>query len=708
VHDGLLATALRRAGPLLVLSLVAAAFAFIYTTSERFFYFWDYALYQDLTANTAAAFRTSFSDGMHTVWGSFDNDYNRLFTLPLVPVALEFGLSRPVFIVCLAIFYQLPFALAMGAIAAELFRGCRRPILWGTALLTLLLPTIWAPTLRGYPDAGGAAFILIAAWLYIRNAHGRRGHWRVALIGVALGCAMLFRRHYIHAGIAFFAAGCIHRTAVIFLSGVKSSSRGALFWQAVLEWTVIGAATAGTLLIVGPEFVKYALALNYYELYRSYLLAPMDEFRQFRDLFGSGVWVLSFCGWLLAWRAKVLLREPAFFVFLFGSLSLLIWVFVVRQWGSHYGFHVTILLVPGLSALGVVASEHVRGVTMRRLALWSAAAVFLGLNLFLSFSTGPKFAASPARKLFAARYPPFVRGDYAEILRLLEHLRSIAGPEDPIYVGGSSETINFDLLIHAERAHRKRGQVPLLFLQPPQVDSRDWYPVEELIKARFVIIATPFQHHLPPSEQELVRVVDAAFTEGWEVARDFVALPERFHLAERVHPERRVEVTVFGRTRPTTVPTALRLLDAQQRFLGPQPLGPHPDWIALTPESEWTRPRRETLRVRFAPERPSPQTFLYVGAADWHEKRFTASLRFVSSSAAPVRMTLSAVDATGKRDDMALVTQVVSPAAGSREGMVSIETPRRDPQCPGLLLAVAPQNSAMLTLELANLSWRSP
>jgi hypothetical protein len=71
-------------------------------------------------------------------------------------------------------------------------------------------------------------------------------------------------------------------------------------------------------------------------------------------------------------------------------------------------------------------------------------------------------------------------------------------------------------------------------------------------------------------------------------------------------------------------------------------------------------------------------------------------------------MTLSAVDAAGKRDDVALVTQVVSPAAGSREGMVSIETPRRDPQCPGLLLAVAPQNSAMLTLELANLSWRSP
>jgi hypothetical protein len=691
------------AAPFLLLALVTAAIAFIYIKNERFFYFWDYALYQDLTERTAAAFHTSFTNGVSYVWSSLAYDYNCLFTLPLVPITLELGTSRPVFIVGLAIFYQLPLSLAVGAVAAELFRGSRRSIFWGTALLTLLVPTIWVPTLWGYPDAGGAACILLAVSLYLRNARRGRSMWRAAPIGVALACGMMFRRHYMYAAMAFFAAAAIHEAALVSAGGSMESSfnRGRVFWKAALKLTVIGAATVGTLLIVGEPFVKHVLAHNYYELYRSYLFPPFAEFRLFRDLFGSGIWLSSLCGWILAWRSRAVSRAPASFVLLFGCLSLLLWIFVVRQLGLQYAFHVMILVVLGMAALGVLASELVGGVGAGRVTLWLAAAALVGLNFFLAFSSRHALAHMPARRLFAANYPPRVRSDYDEILRLLDYLHSVAGPETAVFVGGSSEVMNYDILARAERAHRQPGQPALPFLETPQVDSRDWYPLEELLRARFVIITTPFQHHLAPSQQDVVRVVDAAFTEGWEIAGDFLPLPVWFHLADRA------EATVFRRLRPTSPARALRTFDEERRFLAPRSPGTQPDWIGLTPDVETIHQPPEARRIRFAPA-ATRQILLYVGTADWHGKRFTASVHFGTPLAAPVRLTLTAADAAGnRRSELASTAQVVRPGPASAEGLVSMQTPLPDPNCPRLLLTIEPQEGASLPSEITDLSLSS-
>jgi hypothetical protein len=689
-----------------LLVLVAASIAFICINGERFFYYWDYSLYQDLTGDTAARFRSSFSDGVGAIWISLGDDYNRLFTLPLVPLVLAFPGSRAVFIVGLAIFYQLPFALAMGAIATELFRGRRQTIFWATALLTLLVPTTWGATLQGYPDAGGATFILLAVWLYLRNVPPGRRVWRLAPAGVALGCAMLFRRHYLYAGIAFFAAAAIHEAALVFPRGEESSpSSSRRFWNAFLELVIMGVATGGTLLILGPAFVKHVFANNYYELYRSYLIPPIDEFWWFLDRFGSGIWLISLCGWLLALRFRAASRGPACFVLLFGFLSLLLWVFVVRQRGVQYDFHVTNVVVLGLAALGVADSERAHGGRWRagRLALWAGAAAALGLNMFLAFSSRRVLlpAQTRTRQLFAARYsfsPPLVRSDYDEVLRLLDYMHSVADSGGSIYVGGSSRVMNYDIMAHAERDHRQPGQTALAFLEGPQVDSRDWYPLEELIRAQFVIITTPFQHHMAPSEQQVVRVVDVAFTEGWEIARDFVPLPVRFHLAESA------EATVFGRMRPTSPATALRTFDEERFFLSEHPPGTQGDWIGLTGGVKTIHYPPDGRRVTFGGA-TTRQILLYVGAADWHGKRFTAKVHFATPLAAPVRLTLSAVDAAGNRHPYdAPMTEMVLPVPTSADATVSMQTPLPDPACPRLLLTLESQNGAPLPSEISELS----
>ncbi len=76
-------------------------------------------MYQDMTADTAAAFRTSIAAGVQRVVDSMAFDYNRRFTLPLIPFALVDELLQSRFVVALALVFHVPFALAMGVVATQ-------------------------------------------------------------------------------------------------------------------------------------------------------------------------------------------------------------------------------------------------------------------------------------------------------------------------------------------------------------------------------------------------------------------------------------------------------------------------------------------------------------------------------------------------------------------------------------------------------------
>jgi hypothetical protein len=72
----------------------------------------------------------------------------------------------------------------------------------------------------------------------------------------------------------------------------------------------------------------------------------------------------------------------------------------------------------------------------------------------------------------------------------------------------------------------------LNFLTPPQIDSRDSWPLEMLLQAQYVVIAHPVQHHLALEKQLLVKLVYDLFIDDQLVARDFVGLPVTFALGQ--------------------------------------------------------------------------------------------------------------------------------------------------------------------------------
>ena len=242
----------------------------------------------------------------------------------------------------------------------------------------------------------------------------------------------------------------------------------------------------------------------------------------------------------------------------------------------------------------------------------------------------------PTGWLFSDRYPALARSDDREVQRLVNHLRSLARPTDPVYVEGSSATMNYDVLMHADRTSQPFGG-PILSIQTtPQVDSRDWYPIEELVKARFVVVTSPLQFHLPPAEQDVVRLSHDIFTRDWEFAGDFSPTPERFRL------QRRAEARVFVRTRETDLAQSLRLLRDMRRWMRSRPLGPPPMWVAMTPDVHWTDGSKTTVRAVLAPGRER-QALLYE-SADWHGGQLMMTVRILGDGRPPVRITASAVD----------------------------------------------------------------
>jgi hypothetical protein len=585
---------------LVAVVLAAAALAALYVSSERAFYYWDHASYQDMTLAKTAALRVtpwgrSPGEFAHAVLGvlrgirdSTAADYNDLHTLPLVPLVLAFGSSRIAYVVGLAVLYTVPLAMAVGAVATQLAPARRRRAFWAGAGATLLLPATWMPALDGYPDAGGATLVVAAAYTALRDRTAPRW-WRPLLIGACLAMAVLFRRHFVYAGIAFFATAALTALADAIARARLAGVRPALptLGRATLRLTAAGVATLAVLWVVGAPFVRRVLGTSFRVLYASYEVAPLVSLAHFQRYYGWVALLLAATGLALAARRPGPTRGAALFAAVAVAWGAAQWALVVRQLGVHYTLHFTPWVALGLAALGCAAWDELRG--RARAAAAGAAGAYAAVNAAAALTAFPLTSAAHGEAVaggfLALRAAPRVRSDYAEVARLVDYLRAVSAPTDPIHVAASSGALSDDLLWHADRAlHERVDQLPAgaFWTSPglgivnwaPFADSRDAYPLERLLAARFVVVATPLQYHMRPEEQDVVRVVVDAFSDGWELRDDFAPLPAAFTLGNGAR------VRVWRRVHATTPGTAVRTLARMRREIGPRP-GGQLAWMGL-------------------------------------------------------------------------------------------------------------------------------
>ena len=636
---------------LLLLFLTTVAVTYIYVSSEQTFYWWDYAGYNNATVSIANSFRDSPQTAWREVIESLSKEKNLLISLPLVPFILLFGDSRLSYILGVSLIYVLPFRLLLGAISVKLIPVYPRAVFWFAVWLSLLVPMSWIPTLRGYLDTGGCVFVGLAILVYLQDVK-LKSWWRIPLIGFLLAASVLFRRHFAYSAIALLAA--VGFQAII-VFGVEYRNIKHKAWRNLFEsgvkLSLIGATSLAVLMLVAGDFTRSAVTVDYRNLYAAWSLPVSDILTRYAGFYGLGTWLLVAIGFSAGIATRILAPDAAIFISLFGILSLVEWLLVLRYGYLHYTIHVTPIVLLGLSAFGWISWLTLKG-KLRYLMLGVA-----GFYLIVNAVLGLISVEVSVSKLFAANFGPLVRSDYAEVVKLVEFLRKIAPNEEPIYIAAASNSFNANILRQANRKlNPPEGWWKLNTIGRPQIDSRDTYPLPELLMSQYAVVAVPFQQVLlgdeqvlRSGEQDVVKVVYDAFTQNWEIARDFQQLPQHFQL------ENGVTVSIYRRIRQTSIPTAIKTLDAMQRQIGEVP-GTQLDWISLN-QSVYTsanysvsRQSNNLYNIVTHPIKNTQQldtSFLYLGSIS-EKTKISGQLNLPNKQCQGISLRLTLWDKQGK------------------------------------------------------------
>jgi len=559
---------------LLFLVLTGSIVVVLYLSHEAFFYYWDYGGFQSVALSLANDFLQSPLTTLIRIKNSVNLEYNYLYSLPLIPFISILGQSRSSYVLSVAFVYQLPYSMVAGAIATRLVSTNRRAVFWFTAVLAIMTPILWVPTLRAYPDIGGALFLASAIMVFMIDLELNHW-WQIILIGFFLAISILFRRHFTFGVIAFFLAGILN-SLILFVPKARAN-RGYNINYLLISWIkigIIGVVCLITLAIIGWPFLSRIITTDYYSLYSSYSLEPKQIFANFVSNYGWVTWIIAGSGFIIGIITKTLERSATAFILSFGIISLLLWTFFARQNGIHYTLHTTLIIILGLVAFFwtayILSSSYIRVLALMIITSFIVMNAVIGLTRIK--------VDHRLRPLFSKSYPPLFRSDCNEVIHLVSYLREITNTTDQIYVVDSSFIMNYDLLLKAEQDLYKQDQ-KLNIQVTPQIDSRDYYPLELLLKADYLILTTPLQTHLSnPEEQKVVEVVYKAFTENWEISRDFTLLQRQFSLANGAN------LSIYHRSRPTPLGTALQYFTKTKEFIGNRPANQN-DWIIISQPS---------------------------------------------------------------------------------------------------------------------------
>lgn len=678
-----------------LLFLFTIIVALIYSHSEKTFYAGDFApvYYHNNTQLVVNAWRQSPIQAVVEIWQSLGRDHSQLFIIPLLPLLLILGDSRVNFILSVGVVYLFPLSLVLGAIAPRLIIS-KNPqfTFWLTAFVSLLVPATWLPTLRGYPDAGGMLAISGAIFLmlsslnlrrltrFLTSSHQELGRdlyrqsldqdldqelnqdldkqdfydreiskpllnqisgGKVVIIGFLLGFAMLFRRHFAYADLAFIGGIVVQGLGAIFVSQKR------LLPQLLLlggKLTLLCSIAFLTLIVPAQEFTIRALTTDFRSLYAAWSLPFPEIFWHYFNFYGGLTWMLVIAGFALGIINRTIHIPSAIFLITTGLISLINLLIILRYDSFQYTLHLTPIVILGLVILFVSISHKF---PHKQQLIITTTAIYLGIN-FLFMLTGLGKFNLPLRSLIAANYPPQVRQDYEQIQQLVTYLREIAPNKEPIYVVSSSamDLLSRGVLANAEATMFDRQ--PLLnFLRPQSFDSSSSYPLESLLRAQYVVVPQVLEYRFAVEQHRVARVAHEIFTQEvnkWALAADFRPLPRKFTL------ENGSGVTIYQRLQPTSLAVAVQTLGRMQQEIPIIP-GGQEDWIILSQfplvfkeQSPWVYQLTAHGGYRSQP----PVTAMIFLTPLPPMLRATGAIKFLDPGCAGVALRLAVYDQAGK------------------------------------------------------------
>ncbi|MGB3510866.1 MAG: hypothetical protein WBA93_16865, partial [Microcoleaceae cyanobacterium] len=626
-------------------------------------YWWDFVGYQNAANNLTNLFRESPLRAINDILGSLSQQKNYLVILPVIPFIYIFGEARIVYILSLTLIYLLPFSLLVGAIATKLILVNSRWVFWSTVIITLLIPITWSPTLRGYPDLGASLFILIAILIYLKNIN-LTSWWQVPVIGLSLGISIILRRHFAYSAIAFLAA-ITCQAIVSFLTTFKSLKTSfKKLLESGIKITLISLTAFLTISIFAWGFIQNSVTEDYRTLYAAWSLSIPDIFWRYLCFYGLVTLLFVALGFSAGILTKTLIPSTTIFLFFFGSFSLIEWLIILRYGNIHYSLHFTPIVALGIASF-IWTSIYILK-EKARLIILSFAGIYLLINLTFGFTPIGKFN-NFLRPLFATNFSPLIRSDYNEVLRLADYLSKLAPNQELVYIAASSNKFNANIIRNANRIINPENWWKLNAISKPHIDTRDTYPLTELLEAKYVVIAHPFQkvlltdeQVLKPGQQDLVKLVYDAFNENSPIVQDFQKLATEFVL------DGNITVSFYQRIRATSISTAVQTLSAMQQKV-PQRPGRQLDWLSLNQSPYITynysavrQDKNNSYKLMTDPSDRAKETsryFLYLGQI-FPQINITGKFNFLNQECAGLSLRLSILDEKGNVRDTTLTKYI--------------------------------------------------
>ena len=507
------------------LVVLANAFAAAYIGAERYIYSWDWAgfwlRFQSLGTEMLGHPLRALGDVASSV---ATEDYNLLPVVPLTPFEWLFGPGRLSYVLAITNVGLIPAAALMAWVAEATAerRSWPRFLLCTAVLLTFHM--LWAPVLRGMPDILGIAVACLVLLTYFRPS-AEKPLLRLVGLGALLCLLVLIRRWYLFWAASFFPAAVL---------GYLAASARKNLVPRIRDLAIAGTIFAALLLAIAGPLIARVASTDYsaaYSAYRPELLGE-GRFSQVVHHFGIATIMLSAAG-LACMAARKWSRELGILLIAQAVIALVLFTHVQRMLGvQHY-----CVLIP---AAGIGIASLIAALWSARCPLiWRASGICAVVAVLLLSSLAvflPTRAVSNPL-LPSVRYPPLVRTDLGQLDGLMDELASLH--PSLVYVVSSSELLNWDTL-HVGCQDRHPALCPHIAVTA-DIDARDGFP-SRILRADYVVLATPTQFHARPQDQEVIGVVANHIRDRTGIGSSFTPIAGEFVLMNgaRVQVYRRI------------------------------------------------------------------------------------------------------------------------------------------------------------------------
>jgi len=457
-----------------------------------------------------------------------EDDYNQLPAFILMPFSYLFGQGRVAYILSIVNIFAFSAAISFVLLHRSLCKSFAYNSIFVPAIpvvVLLLSPNFWLPVLSGFVDVGGILLINLILLLYFNRPFSEQRKRDFIFIAFLIPMLILFRRWYAYWGLAFYITLIIYTILNSLITrpiNVKDLVKVLIkiFFQIVVSIVF--------LFIIAPTFSHRIFATNYADIYSAY--------RHSSTLLQSFIFILGRFGLFF------------FTLFLIGAITLILdkktrnlSLFLVIQWviifwsfsrTQDFDSHQLYLLLPTMYLFVsllitklIIEGKHFRIPLITLLIIMSI------LNFLPVFSSTKSFDNKKFGPLFTnMQHYPYLRNDIQEFDKIFNALNGLlSSPKDRVYVLASSAILNSNMMNNAFLSLHRYRSICLKILTTHDIDKRDGFP-QELLDAKYVIVADPIQYTERPKDQRVIGIPAELILSHIGIGASFEKLPYEFTL----------------------------------------------------------------------------------------------------------------------------------------------------------------------------------